>query len=562
MDLAPDRLHRTTVDIIAELQTDQGLTTEMARAERQFFGGAPDYVPDGPPREVARGRFAEWFVLERESEHLGATPVDAVGGLQDGVRDALKASLCGLFVVESVAPEIRARDAITGEAFELATDAPLAAGDVVVGRVYPAELDAVSPSPVAAILRQGQEVVAALQRDLQRTGIDRRLSQAEIEAVMFRATGELSATQSRRVPPERIEARLDSLLREGGDKDYSAAEISAALEAATDGPGGVIGPLLEALAFETDVDIEASRTTMLELWNEHRLRTQERALVPPPALGSHPSPLLSPLPSPQGAPPTAPEPTLQPGALGATIAARIERGLAAHEDLEALFADVEGMLGDDDEASDDDDDPLGPSAEGDLDALVAEFLWERGHAEDSAPAQVLRGFAEHQRQLPTPGVYLEAIPARELISDLLRVFLATPGAERVAAVRARFAVLREFYAWAVETQAYDLDEPIGQCESMLIEPLPRLQRASAALSVSAVGPAQRPRVLRVARVDGGEIEVVGDGTEPTWIDVPEAAVDLRADDLILSAVVADGRGGLRFQGLAVVLPAAAADLLE
>ncbi|HLU37923.1 MAG TPA: hypothetical protein VK081_00970, partial [Planctomycetota bacterium] len=180
MSFAPERLHQTVLAIAGELRHDPGLAAEMLRAERQFFGGLPDYAPEGPARASAQARFAEWFVLERESEHLGAVPIEAFGGISEPVRDALRATACGLFLVESVEPELRVRDVLRGEAFELETDATLRVGDVVVGRVYPGATDAVAPSPAAAILRDGGAVVAALQRDLRRAGIERQLTQAEI----------------------------------------------------------------------------------------------------------------------------------------------------------------------------------------------------------------------------------------------------------------------------------------------------------------------------------------------------------------------------------------------
>lgn len=564
MDLAAERLHRTTVDIVAELTRDQGFAGEVLRAQREFFAGSPDYVPEGPAHDVAHGRFCEWFVLERESEHLGAVPVEAVGGLPRPVREALRASVCGLFLVEASEPAVRVRDVATDETLELQTDAALATGDVVVGRAYPGEVDALVPSPAAAILRQGQAVAAALQRDLQRAAITRRLTQAELEALLFRNVGKVATTQARRVPPERLEARLDSLLRAGGDTSCSAAEISQALDAAVEGPGGVMGPLLEALAFDTDVDLDAVRTTLLELWNEHRLRAQARAFgtqvdsqVDPAVEFADGGDPIEAARQPPAAPPLEAE---TPG-LGATIAERIERGLANREDIEALFADVEGMLGDDDEGDDDGDDAAG-TAQGDLDALVQEYLWERQLAPESDPARALEEFVAHQTQLPVPGVYLEAIPARELVSFLLRAYLTAAAPGRAAQVRVRFAALVDFYAWAEETQVYELAAALDACEQMVIEPLDRLHRASLALSRDAAGDAPRPRVLRVQQVEGGEIEVVGSDTEPTWIDAPEAAVDLRADDLMLAALVSNGRGGLRVVGPAVVLPAAAADLLE
>ncbi|MEZ5964989.1 MAG: hypothetical protein R3F56_14235 [Planctomycetota bacterium] len=544
MDLGPERLLRTVVDLVAEATTDSGLHGEVLRAQREFFGGSE--LPPGPAQELARGRFCEWFVLERESEHLGARPIDVLGGVPDAVRRALRDSVCSLFLVEQCSPYVRVRDVGSNETHELQTDATLDVGDLVVGRLYPGEADAVLPSPSAAILREGTQVAAALQRDLERAGIGRRLTQAEIEAVLFRNAAELQATQARRVPPERLEARLDSLLRAGGDRAHSAATISEALEAAASGPGQVIGPVLDALAFDTSVDLEAMRTAMLELWNEHRLRALERSREPAPRQAE------------------APRRTVidrDARGLGATIADRIEQGLAAHEDIEELFADVEGMLGDE---SDEDEDPADEGAgalAGDLDALVQEFSWERSLDADSATGQILAEFVEHQTQLPVPGVYLEAIPARELVSFLLRAYLTAAPDQRSDAVRTRFAALAAFYVWAEETQMYELASTLAECRVAIVEPLERLQRASLALS-QAAATAQRPRVLRVQRIEAGEVEVVGSETMPTWLDVPEAAVDLRVDDLLLAAMTADRQKGLVLQGPVVVLPAAAADLLE
>lgn len=548
MQLTPERLHRTTADLVAELERDQGFAGELARARRQFFGGEPDYAPSGEARDAAEGRFSEWFVLERESEHLGAVPVDAVAGLTRDVREALRDSVCGLFVVESQGHERRVRDALTDEVHTLETAASLQLGDVVVGRLYPCGVDTLSPSPVSAILRDGGAVVDALQRDLERAGLDRRLSQAELEAVLFRSASEIATTQSRRMPPERLEARLDSLLREGGDQTHSAAEISAALEGASQGPGPVMGQILEELAFDTGVDLDAVREVMLQIWNEHRLRAGESAAQQP---ASAPTPLRTPERAHKG-----------PG-LGASIAERIERGLAAHEDIEALFADVEGMLGDDDDEDDgEDNEPLGDS-EGDLDPLIQEYLWEEKLDAQSGAARTLAAFLAQQQAQSVPGVYLETIPARDLIAFLLRTYLAAAPAQRPQAVREQFAALRAFYDWATQTQCYDLAEPLAECSATIIDPLDRLQRASLALSTSdRPSPGLQPKVLRVLQIDGGEVEVVGAGVDSLWLDVPEAAIDLRTEDLILAALRGDNHGSAKIEGYAVVVPAGAAALLE
>jgi hypothetical protein len=440
--------------------------------------------------------------------------------------------------------------ALTGEILSIETEAALAIGDVVVGRLYPCNPDALAPSPVTAILRQGVEVVAALQRDLSRAGIDRRLTQAELEAVLFRNAGELAATQARRMPPERLEARLDSLLREGGDRSHSAADISEALEAATDGPGPVVGPILEELAFDTAVDLDATREVMLQIWNEHRLRAGDAAAPPPP-------PVPEPVPAARRK-----EVIPDDAGLGAAIAARIESGLANHEDIEALFADVEGMLGDEDEGDEESDGEPSGEPEGDLEALIQEYLWERQLDGQAPAARILATFAGQQNSQPVPGVYLEMIPARDLIAFLLRSYLAAPPRQRSASVREQFEALREFYEWAEQTQCYDLAPVLAEARATLIEPLERLQRASLALSTSEQPRRDLvPKVLRIGRVDGGEVEVVGGGVESLWLDVPEAAPDLRVDDLILAALARDARG-TRIEGFAVVVPSGAAALLE
>jgi hypothetical protein len=107
---------------------------------------------------------------------------------------------------------------------------------------------------------------------------------------------------------------------------------------------------------------------------------------------------------------------------------RLDQGLAAHEDLEQLFADVEGMLGA--AAADGDDDDGDGAAEGDLAPLITEYLWERGHAAETAPARVLAELLAQQRSLPVPGVYLEAIPARDFSRLLLQVYLGSTSSRR------------------------------------------------------------------------------------------------------------------------------------
>jgi hypothetical protein len=95
----------------------------------------------------------------------------------------------------------------------------------------------------------------------------------------------------------------------------------------------------------------------------------------------------------------------------------------------------------------------------------------------------------------------------------------------------------------------------------MAEPLARTDRGSLALS-SGTGAGGSPGVHRVLRVEGGEVEVVGDRTAAAWLDVPAAAPFVRAGDLLLATLRRSRDDHARVEGLAVLLPAAAAELIE
>lgn len=554
--LDPARLQRTTREIAAELASDPAMAAELTRARREFLGGAP-----ATPDSAADARFCEWFVTERDSDVLGDIPARVVGGVPPEVREALLDSVCGLFLVAGAGNEVRLRDVITDDDLNMPRDPRLALGDVLMGRLYPVDDGLVSPSPLVTVIRDGAALVEAVRSDLARADLARRLSQAEVEAVLHLSTPAAAARSAQDpaaapdddadpedvLPPEHYEAQLAELLGDPDELDMTAADISRALAASPNSAGAVIGPLLEQFAFETAADLGAIHQTLVELWNAHRLA-----------------------PRPTPAPPTV-EPTratarddaddLDGPGLGAAIARRLEQGDAAHEDVDKLFGDIESLLGADDEDEDDDEEWNRP--DGDLDPLVTEFLWERDHAAGSAAATVLAAFLQQQNALPVPGVYLEAITPNEIARFLLQTYLSTPPGQRAARVGATFAVLSEFFVWAEDTQEYALAATIETCRREVAEPLSRTARASLALSTATeVVAGGRAQVHRVLRIEAGEVEVVGDNDAPVWLDLPDAASMLRVGDILLAGLEPDGHGGARVDGLAVVLPAGASALIE
>lgn len=556
--LDPARLQRTTREIAAELASDPAMAAELTRARREFLGGAP-----ARPDSAADARFCEWFVTERDSDVLGDIPARVVGGVPADVREALLDSVCGLFLVAGAGNEVRLRDVITDDDLNMPGDPRLALGDVLMGRLYPVDDGLVSPSPLVTVVRDGAALVEAVRNDLARADLARRLSQAEVEAVLHLSTpgaaargaqddaaeAEEDVAAADALPPEHYEAQLAELLGDPDELDMTAADISRALAASPNSAGAVIGPLLEQFAFETAADLGVIHQTLVELWNAHRLA-----------------------PHPAQAAPTA-ERSRQtnrdgddgddldgPG-LGAAIARRLEQGDAAHEDVDKMFGDIESLLGAEDEDEDDDDDWNRP--DGDLDPLVTEFLWERDHAPGSAAATVLAAFIQQQSALPVPGVYLEAITPNEIARFLLQTYLSTPPGQRAARVGATFAVLSEFFVWAEDTQEYALAATIETCRREVAEPLSRTARASLALSTATeVVAGRRAQVHRVLRIEAGEVEVVGDNDAPVWLDLPDAASMLRVGDILLAGLEPNGHGGARVDGLAVVLPAGASSLIE
>src|SRR5262249_10676199 len=125
------------------------------------------------------------------------------------------------------------------------------------------------------------------------------------------------------VPIEPLEAELEQLLRRGGARE-SAVEISAALAAAAR-PGAGLGPLLDQLAFATDVGLDAARRLLAALGlGEAR-----------PAAG----------PARAGVEPLTPDEADAAPGLGERLARALDQGLAQQRDVDELFSQLEAMAG-------------------------------------------------------------------------------------------------------------------------------------------------------------------------------------------------------------------------
>lgn len=614
--------------LAAKLAADPRLRAEVQRARREFFGtearaadaGATAAVPGAA--SAAEHRFAEWFVLERTCDTLGDVPVELPANTE--VADELQGSLAGVFLVQgAVGGAVSARDLQDDTVLDLMVPPlSLREGDLLVGRLFPSGPGTYTPSTACAVFRPGVELGRAFARDVQRLELDRRLQQVELEHLLLRrpeqtqsptaalatpVPGKAAAVPT--VPLEHLEADLERVLREAGS-ELSATTISQEL-ALVARPGQVMGPLLDELAFESDVDLDRLRDLLVQIWNAHHADEDDAATAV-----------------------DGPVPGAVPGeTLGERLVRTLDEGLAQKRDVADLFAQLERMAGiepepedaddgedvadpaaggedaDDDAVDDDafdgdgnDDEELGdedadgersagqagraaakrgtaarrsdvdeddegdgaaafgdPDA-GDLEPLVEEYLWETQRASAETP---LRLWAELQRNAPLPRMDLEQVTPGDLMRLLLHVYLGAAPVARATAVRDAFAELRGFYEWAAATQELDFGSVLAQCQGTLLTQLDRLHAVSQALS-NDQRPVARPGILQIEDVGPNGFGVLDDDGGTHWIDAaPAVAAQLLVGDLVLGALAPSGGGpGRALQGRIVVLPEQARELME
>lgn len=550
---------RIVAELAGELSSNGRLHAELQRARRQFFG------EDGarPGDDAAEHRFAEWFLFERVSESLGAVPTE-VAPYAEQARE-LEDSIAGLFLVEAVGDSVNARDLQSGELVELDDARTLQAGDLLVGRLYPAAQERWSASAGTPALRPGRELADAVMRDLAQLEIPRRLQQIELEHLLLREHGQDTTSVLPGPPPEplapleHLEADLQQLLERVGDR-HQAEVISHQLSVAPR-PGAFIGPLLDQLAFDTDVDLDTARRLLLEIWNAHH------AGSPPEAAGAQEA---------RSGPPGE--------TLGEQIVRRLDEGLSERRDVDQIFAELEQLAGVDSDSEDEADaaaaaalvqrlgeapaGALGATDQtdpGDLAPLVVEFHWESKaeNVEDSA----LQLWIDLQRNAPVPNTELEAIGARDIMRLLLHVYLRSAPEERAAQVRAAFDELTRFYDWLAVTQEMDHREALRGCEGPLLGQVDRLQQAGVALSNDAA-PQRAPGLLQIEELGADGFGARDDDGGGYWLDASPAALSqLEVGDLLLAGIAApaaDAQTSMhrRLAGLAVVLPVDARALME
>ena len=374
-----------------------------------------DPTSDAVKERLRTRRHQEHFLLERPAESLGAVPLEHFfAGLDEREGEALasvyaclRASHVGVFLVKAVDE----RDGLLledllGRGQYVIADPELAhvilQSDLLVGRLYPMDIEndgartAWYASPAAMHIRHGR-LLDALMRDLEamreRTRGPLRMSQRDIEAMFFSAGLALSEPPSQPADPKVLRQKARDLLIGAGLPDMRVDDY---LDALIDHPmpesdlalGGEdpLGWILNELAFQTDLELNHSRSVLAAYWRAVSLGDEGAQASSTPA-------------SEVGARPSKEETVGEARARKAL--AKFDAGREAGRDLDELFAELEADLG----VELDDDDNLmsipdvapfdSEDFPGAVGALVQEFLWDAARL-----AQVpLDTFAHTQRDL-------------------------------------------------------------------------------------------------------------------------------------------------------------------
>ncbi|MCA8943778.1 MAG: hypothetical protein KDB80_14540 [Planctomycetes bacterium] len=534
--------------LLDAVEREPELHAEMERAKREFFGGPGPRGQDQTSREACAIRFAEWFLCERPSDLLGDVPV-AVAGEQfaSGVDcELIRESRVGVFLVQTGGAERpTVRDVVDNEAVELcAVPDALDVGDVLIGRLYASRDDSTSyvPSAAMTIVAASPHIAIAYQRDVKGLDLNRRLTQAELEHLMFRRG--IAESQGADIPPlERVEAELERVFLASGKSDvYTATSVSDAM-AHAEHPGAVIEPLLEEMAFDTDVDLDELRHLLLALAARTRGGTSREDVGESTSIADVKV---------RRAPESRPFVPRDDESLGQRLARRISEGLAGHEQVDALFADVEAMLGE--SLDEPEDGELLGFDDGDLEPLAREFLWET--ESDATDRDRIESFLAVQRNAPVPRMTVESLEPDDVSRYVLQVWLACGPDRRAADTRAAFELVDRFFTWNEEVQGIARRDVVDAVRIHLLDEIDRLQAASVELSsddrpyaagamftVVEVAP---DRVTLRAEADGGEF------------DLGSPTRSLQRDDIVVGRY--DAANGA-FDGMALVVPGGLRHLL-
>ncbi len=467
--------------LAAAIGRDAVLARQLQASRHEFFpGGAdPTRARERPGEQaLATRRHMEWFLLEKEKPGPQEARIAALiercarpSGVAAGeVARSLAASHASVFEVTRVE---RGRGVWLWDlaglfqcaAVEAQGSLVLAEGDVIAGRVFPMGGSLFHVSRASALWRNPRLLVA-LRTDLDRARARRpatqkgslRLRQSEIEAMFHAhsfADGVPGLLDERGVRDAVGEAR--EMLLAGGVGLPGVDAILARLAVEEPAAGGLLPgaddalrEILDSLAFETSLDLEAARRTLLGAWEQ--LRASQ-------------------------APPTRARAGSQSLDVAAAVA-EFDRKRREGAPLEQVFQDLERDLGLADPAIEpEDEDTPAPDFPGVVAAMIEEFLWDEQRDHGDPTAQRFESLRSLGRFAADIGVF-ENLSGRELTAYACRWLPESGELADAGAAQDLIAALARFCLWAQENHEVPLLEQFETVLMPLHESLPRLVEAN------------------------------------------------------------------------------------
>lgn len=505
--------HAALVALSDFIRVDRVLSAQVAAGRAEFFGQLPPSASD----PAGAQRFLEWFALERRAEGAGGPPVVSFltagcPGLDPAQRPfaaSLAESRIGVFAVCDMDDEgIEVEDAVGGDHLRVwlpATERRSETGNTLVGRLVPVPGREDWMATDSAEMHGGTVLYQAYFEEAERRRLESGeepppISQLEIERLLHAGEGGSDEDVST------VEREFATFLASAAGGLPDVETLSYALSVASR-PGAVIGPFLEQVAFDTTLDLERAQRLCLRLWNAHRRQAEETALPQPPK-----SVVRARAPQEE---------------LGRAVLRELEDGMARGDDLEGIFDRLEQMVGS--EPTEDVPEELQwhVEDEGNLQALLAEYLWEREHEGRPVGKADAERLQEFVRDAGASGLReVERLEQMHVGAALVEAWAAGRQADCVALV----AALADWADWLGGVQELAMRFDPRAFLLTLREERRRSESVRRQLLVSD-GAADSLRSWRVRERTAADRWVLasGDGREILL----DAALDLQPGDLVL-----------------------------
>ncbi len=516
------------------------LIRQQPSLELEFQTSLDQYFDQGgktTATDPAKQRHLEWFLCDRASDLFGELPVV---GLRDAWMEAADPELApwldsflgarvGAFEVTGVEAGSGAwiRDLLGLGEYPLSEPeaaSELELGDIISGRIYPSGDELFCVSKAAEVFRSAP-LLKALSADFEGVRKARRgtprVTQLELERVFqgsqpqerrdaAHANSEPRAAEP--IDPAKLAALVDESVSVPPVVDPSNIDFAEAREEAegllaaaglgrtriqailnelksnvpdpsslAPGAGDVLERVLNQLAFESDIDLEAARRALCTFWfaNLKDAPSGPETTV----LDSIPKPATIAAPD---------APTVETHTRGKSRRERNDEAIekerlrkaleeldqqrAQGADVEQLFEKLEQELGLDGDGGEEEPTPA-PEFTGVVGAMVEEFLWDMGRVSEAEPTDslaILRLLSDFGQPI---GVF-EALSERELT-----VFCGCwllEGRHLSSALEAEqlLAALKSFCTWVEEQHQHPLATKFGGGLASFRASLPRLAEAN------------------------------------------------------------------------------------